>query len=150
MPKIRISLLEKSIYEFIYAHIWIPKRANPNMCINFRMYGFLRCRNPYLWHQFGFLQWRNPNWPKNIDLSIRKIHICMHICIYLDNPNMCIYRFLGWRNPYCWYQFRFLHWRNTNVYQKIWNLNAWNLDSREINPWNLDSRELNPWNLDPR
>ena len=153
-PKIRISPLGKSIYECIYAHIWIPNRANPNMCINACMYGFLRWGNAYFWHQLGFLQWGNPNWPKYIDLSIRKIHTCMHICIYLGNPNMCIYAciygFLGWGNPYCRYRFGFLHWRNENGCQQIWNLNSWDLDSREINHWNLESRKLNPWNLDSR
>ena len=72
----------------------------------------------------------------------------------LDNPNMCIYAciygFLGWRNPYCWYQFGFLHWRNTNMCHKIWNLNSRHPDPRKIDPWNLDPIQLNPWNLDSR
>ena len=118
-------------------HIWMHICTYlDSMCMTACIYGFLWWRNPYFWHQFGFLQWRNPNWPKNIDLSIRKIHICnaIHLCIYLDTPNMCIYAciwFLGWGNPYCRYQFGFPHWRNTNRCQKIWNLNSWHLDSRK-------------------
>ena len=122
VPNIRISPLEKSIYKCIYAHIWIPKKANPNMCIHICVYGFLQWRTPYFWHQFGFLQWRNPNWPKHIDLSVREINICMHICIYLGNPNMCIYAciygFPRWRNSYYWYQFIFPPWGNTDFCQQ--------------------------------
>ena len=114
VPKIRISPSGKSIYACVYAHIWVIQIF---ACVQADMdfpNGEIQVFDTTLDLSIGEIQ----TGAKQLDFSTVEIDICMHICKYLDYPNMCIYAciggFLRWRNPYFWCQFGFLHLRNQN------------------------------------
>ena len=99
-----IVLITISISGFHGLAVWSHSLTESRMCMCGSRYGFLRWRNPSVWHQSGFLHWRNPNWCQKyaflhrgnpymhafmhiFGFALFGIQICAYMHSYMDFPS---------------------------------------------------------------